>query len=134
MIFLPSDKPNLTAMWEEASMKAFKKNVLVEVTIRPQRKARSTGEKSQNKHLNGHIQQICQETGNDFQDVKEYIKSRAVSMGYPMLTKPDGQIIVNPYGEPRGISEADSNTEECAILIEVAHMLASEYGIVLKEE
>ena len=119
-------------MWEEACKKAFKHNVFVEVIIRPQRRTRTTGEKSQNHALNGAIQQICQETGNDFQDVKEYIKSRAVAMGYPMLIK-DGKVVINPYGEPKGISEADSSIEECAILIEVAHMLASEYGIELKE-
>ena len=31
--------------------------------IVPPRKLRSTGEYSQNHHLNGHIQQICVETG-----------------------------------------------------------------------
>ena len=132
MIFQITDKPNLTEMWEEACKKAFKHNVFVEVIIRPERKLRSTGDKSQSHHLNGHIQQICKETGNEFQDVKEYIKSKAVAMGYPMLMK-DGKVVVNPYGEPRGISEADSSIEECSLLIEQAHMLASEYGIELKE-
>ena len=133
MIFQITDKPNLTEMWEEACKKAFKRNVFVEVIIRPERKLRSTGDKSQSHALNGFIQQICQETGNDFQDVKEYIKSRAVSMGYPMLMK-NNKVVVNPYGEPRGISEADSSVEECALLIEVACMLASEYGIELRKE
>jgi hypothetical protein len=32
-----------------------------------------------------------------------------------------------------GISESDSSVEECAILIEAAHMLAAELGIVLEE-
>ena len=133
MYFNPNDKPNLSELWEQASNKARKKGVLVKVEIKAQTKKRSTGEHSQNHALNGAIQQICQETGNDFQDVKEYVKSRAVSMGYPMLTRSDGQIVVNPYGEPRGISEADSTSKECSLLIEVTHMLASEYGIILKE-
>jgi hypothetical protein len=38
------------------------------------------------------------------------------------------------YGRVMGISEADSSTKECAILIETTHMLASEVGIVLQEE
>ena len=133
MIFSITDNPPFTKMWEEACNKAFKRTGFVEVIIKPQRATRTTGDKSQNKHLNGHIQQICVETGNDFQDVKEHIKSKAVAMGYPMLMK-DGKMVVNPYGEPRGISEADSSVEECSILIEVAHMLASEYGITLREE
>ena len=133
MIFQITDKPNLTEMWDKACEKAFKRNVFVEVIIRPERKLRSTGDKSQSHHLNGHIQQICKETGNEFQDVKEYIKSKAVAMGYPMLMK-DGKVVVNPYGEPKGISEADSSIEECSLLIEQAHMLASEYGIELREE
>ena len=132
MIFQITDKPNLTEMWEEACKKAFKRNVFVEVIIRPERKLRSTGDKSQSHCINGFIQQICKETGNEFQDVKEYIKSKAVAMGYPMLMK-DGKVVVNPYGEPKGISEADSSIEECSLLIEQAHMLASEYGIELKE-
>ena len=132
MIFQITDKPNLTEMWDKACEKAFKRNSFVEVIIRPERKLRSTGDKSQSHALNGFIQQICQETGNDFYDVKEYIKSKAVSRGYPMLMK-NSKVVVNPYGEPKGISEADSSIEECSLLIEQAHMLASEYGIELKE-
>ena len=120
-------------MWEEACKKAFKRNVFVEVIIRPERKLRSTGDKSQSHALNGFIQQICQETGNDFYDVKEYIKSKAVSRGYPMLMK-NSKVVVNPYGEPKGISEAESTVEECSILIQVAEALASEYGIELRRE
>jgi len=131
-LFKISENPPFAEMWKEACEKARKKKVGVVVEIKAQTKTRTTGERSQNHHLNGHIQQICEETGNDFQDVKEYIKSKAVSMGYPMLII-KGQVVVNPYGEPRGISEADSSTSECALLIEQTHMLASEYGIILKE-
>mgnify|MGYP000941707915 FL=1 len=92
--------------------------------IAPPRKLRTTGERSQNHHLNGHIQQICVETGNDFAAVKAVIKQMAVSMGYPFRTF-RGMVI--PY------SEAESSVQECAILIEAVHRLAAEEGILLKE-
>ena len=94
------------------------------IKIAPPRKLRSTGERSQNHHLNGHIQQICVETGNDFAAVKAVVKQMAVSMGYPFRTF-RGMVV--PY------SKAEASVQECAILIEAVHMLAAELGINLKE-
>ena len=94
------------------------------IKIAPPRKLRSTGERSQNHHLNGHIQQICVETGNDFAAVKAVVKQMAVSMGYPFRTF-RGMVV--PY------SESEASVQECAILIEAVHMLAAELGINLKE-
>ena len=94
------------------------------ITINKERKPRTTGEYSQNHHLNGHIQQIAVETGNDFSAVKAVVKQMAVSMGYPFRTL-KGMVI--PY------SESEASTVECAILIEAAHMLAAEQGIILRE-
>ena len=131
--FNPTDKPNLTEMWEVASQKASKKGVMVEVTIEPQRKTRTTGEHSQGNHLNGHIQQICAETGNTFDVVKDYVKQQAISMGYPIKKNLKGDYVINPYGYPVGISEAESSTKECGYLIDAVHILASELGITLKE-
>ena len=54
--------------------------VTVESPFRP----RTTGGGSQNHMLNWIVQKICQETGQDFKTTKEYIKSRAVEMGYPI--------------------------------------------------
>ena len=133
MYFKPNDKPNLTEMWEEASQKASKKGVMVEVTIRPQRKTRTTGERSQNRHLNGHIQQICEETGNTFDVVKDYVKQQAIAMGYPIKKNLKGNYVINPYGYPVGISETESSTKECGYLIDAVHILAGELGITLKE-
>jgi len=131
--FNPTDKPNLTEMWEQASQKASKKGVVVEVTIEPQRKTRTTGERSQSHCINGFIQQICQETGNSFDVVKEYVKQQAISMGYPIKRNEKGEYVINPYGYPVGISEADSSTVECGYLIECARILADDLGIILKE-
>ena len=109
---------------------------MVNVTIEEPFRPRTTGVGSQNHALNWIIQVICQETGQDFQTTKEYIKSKAVEMGYPMLTRKrmeKGQIveevITDWYGNPRGISEADSSVEQCSILIDCAIMLATELGI-----
>jgi hypothetical protein len=108
-------------------------NGYVKITVSLPARSRTTGENSQNHHLNGHIQFIAQHTGNDFDDVKKYVKCRAVSMGYPMLEK-DGLIVLDMWGRPQGISEADCSVEECAILIEAVHMVASEEKISLPEE
>ena len=111
------------AGYKQELEKLAQKDSLI-VKIAPPRKLRTTGERSQNHHLNGHIQQICIETGNDFAAVKAVIKQMAVSMGYPFRTF-RGMVI--PY------SEAESSVQECAILIEAVHMLAAELGINLKE-
>ena len=47
-----------------------KYNDYVSVTFRPPYKPRTTGKGSQNHHLNGHIVQICNYTGNDYETIK----------------------------------------------------------------
>ena len=108
-------------------------NGFVTITISLPHKPRSTGYRSQNHHLNGHIQQIASETGNPSEVIKLEAKVRAVDMEYPMLIREDGSVQKDLWGRIMGISEADSSTEECAILIEATHMIASELGIILKE-
>lgn len=103
-----------------------KNNDYVAVTLARPYSPRTTGPKSQNHHLNGHIMQICEETGNDYETVKYCIKMIAVEqMGYPYKTVA-GHVI------PK--RERDCNTEECAKLIEASHVLAAQLGIVLREE
>ena len=102
-----------------------KHNDYVLVTIQPPRKPRTTGAHSQNHHLNGHIMQICAETGNDYDAVKDAVKMLAVStMGYPYKTI-GGQIVPQ--------RERDASVDECALLIEAAHVLAADLGIILQE-
>lgn len=100
------------------------KHGILTVRVSEARKRRTTGERSQSHHLNGHIQTIAMETGNDFEAVKSVVKLRAIAMGYPFKTY-------------RGItvpqSEADCSTKECALLIDAVHQLAAEEGIVLVE-
>lgn len=95
------------------------------VTIAPPKRPRTTGKGSQNHHLNGHIMQLCAETGNSYDTVKGAVKMIAVEqMGFPYTTIA-GHIV------PQG--ESACGTEECAKLIEAAHILAADYGIILQE-
>ena len=103
-----------------------KYNDYVSVTFKPPYKPRTTGKGSQNHHLNGHIMQICNFTGNDYETIKYCIKMIAVEqMNYPYKTIA-GHIV------PK--RECDCNTEECAKLIEASHILAAQIGLILKEE
>ena len=97
-----------------------------DVSIDVPKKKRSTGPHSQNKHLNGHITQIAMETGNDFDMIKMVVKLKAIDQGYPYETL--------PTGDRWPQSESKASTVECGLLIEVAHQLASEYSIRLKED
>ena len=106
-----------------------------DVTIATLRKKRSTGWKSQNHHLNGHCMQIANETGNPFDDVKMFIKRRAIARGLPLMTKPNGDLVYSLVdGEPLPMSEADMDTIECGYCIDESHILAGELCIVLREE
>lgn len=121
--------------WYNATLEECRKknNGYALVTIQQPKRIRSTGNKSQSHHLNGHVQQIATITGQPFGDVKEYVKTSAIDRGYPMLKKDDGSIFTNVWGQPRGISEAEASVEDCIILIEQVHQLAAELNITLKE-
>ena len=102
-----------------------KNNDYVAVTFARPYKPRSTGPESQNHHLNGHIMQICEQTGNDYETIKYCVKMIATEqMDYPFSTVA-GHIL------PK--RESDCNTEECAKLIEASHVLAAQLGIILRE-
>lgn len=87
---------------------------------------RTTWPQSQNHHLNGHIQQICQETGDDFEDMKRNIKQRAIKRGYPFKT--------NSFGEVVAKRERDATVQECALLIDEVHEVAAFLEIRLRED
>lgn len=102
-----------------------KNNDYVSVTLKRPYAPRTTGPRSQNHHLNGHIVQICNYTGNDYETIKYCVKMIAVEqMGYPAQTIA-GHII------PK--RETDCNTQECGMLIEASHILAAQMGLVLQE-
>ena len=100
------------------------KNNQIYVELGKPKRPRTTGEKSQNHALNGAIQPICEETGNDFDTVKAYVKNMAISLGYPFDTF-KGKVI--PWSESR------TDTVQCRMLIDCVHRLAAELSITLKE-
>ena len=102
-----------------------KHNDYVLVTIQTPKRPRTTGAFSQNHHLNGHIMQICNETGNSYEAVKNAVKMIAVEqMEYP-YTDFHGVITPKP--------ESECSSEECAKLIEASHILAADLGLILQE-
>ena len=122
---LPQDAGAREAIRRELERCRDKNNDYVLVTMQPPKRPRTTGEGSQNHHLNGHIMQICNETGNDYDTIKYCVKMLAVEqMGYPYKTVA-GHILPQP--------ESESSTDECAKLIEAAHVLAAQLSIILQE-
>lgn len=114
------------AAWRELCRKGEKTGDHFDLRISPIKRIRSTGAGSQNHHLNGHIQQISMETGNDFGAVKMFMKTEAIGEGYPFTTLPDGSVV------PK--SESEASVEEASILIETIHRFAAEWNIRLREE
>ena len=90
----------------------------------PYEEKRSTGPYSQNHHINGHIQQLAAAQNVTCAVMKRYVKIRAAEMGYPSEVW-------------RGVvefkSEAKATVEEARLLIDAAHLIASEYGLTLYE-
>lgn len=122
---VPTEPELQTAMVRVLTTCREKKNDFVNVTLDVPHKPRTTGDHSQNHHLNGHIVQICNFTGQDYETIKYCVKMIAVEQfGYPFVTI-QGHVI------PK--RERDCNTVECAMLIEAAHYLAAQLGIVLRE-
>ena len=94
------------------------------VTMQPPKRPRTTGKDSQNHLLNGILVQICEETGNDYDSVKDAVKMIAVEqLAYPYKTI-GGKIIPQ--------RERDCSIEECSKLIEAAQMLAADLGIIVR--
>ena len=123
---VPADTAIREAIRRELVKCRDKHNDYVLVTIQPPKRPRTTGDGSQNHHLNGHIMQICAETGNDYEAVKNAVKMLAVEqMGYPYT---------DFHGVITAKAESESSTDECAKLVEAVHILAADLGIVLKEE
>ena len=122
---LPQDAGAREAIRRELERCKDKNNDYVLVTMQPPKRPRTTGEGSQNHHLSGHIMAICNETGNDYDSVKDAVKMIAVeNMGYPYKTI-GGRIVPQ--------RERECSVEDCAKLIEAAHILAADLGIILQE-
>ena len=121
----PSDPAARANIRRELEKCIEKSNGYALLTIQPPKRPRTTGANSQNHHLNGHILQICNSTGNSYDAVKNEVKRIAVEeMNYPYE-------LVNGHIQPQG--ESESSVEECALLIEASHVLAADLGIILIE-
>lgn len=93
----------------------------------PPYKKRTTDVGGQNRHIWGHIQQIANETGNDVDDIEDYIKERALKRGYPYKINKMTRAI-------KPVSMTEINTVEAGYLIDELHQLAAELCITLQEE
>lgn len=98
----------------------------IKLEMSPPYRPRSTCVHGQNRHIWSHIQQIAQETGNELEDVEDYIKQKAVRRGYP--TKQN-----KLTGKIRPVSMKTINTVEAGYLIDELHQLAAELEIDLEE-
>lgn len=104
------------------------------VSVSKPRKPRTTGWRSQNAHYFGHIQTLCEATGNEVADVNLYLKRRAVRRGYPLQRKPNGDIRLSlADGQPLPQSESEADTVEESYLIAEVHQLAAELDVQLVE-
>lgn len=121
----PADSGAQEAIKRELRKCRDKHHDYVLLTLQPPKRPRTTGNGSQNHHLNGHIIQICNETGNSYDAIKYCVKMLAVEeMGYPYE-------IIDGHIWPK--AEHESSTDECAKLIEAAHVWAAQHGIILQE-
>lgn len=102
-----------------------KRGGYLRLQISPPFKHRSTGEKSQNHAINGFIQQIANQSGDDFDYLKAEIKRRAIKRGYPFKTSKLGDVV--PY------SESEIDTEQARFLIEEIKEVAAFLNIKLIE-
>lgn len=103
-----------------------KYNGYMTLTLDKPYKSRTTGEGSQNNKFYALVTDICKETGNEIEDVKDAIKERAIKRGYPYsINKITGTI--RPY------STTKVNTVEMSYLIDEAIQLCAELGIVISD-
>ena len=65
-----------------------KYNGYMTVTLDKPYKSRTTGEGSQNNLFYALVTEICKETGNELEDVKDALKERAIKRGYPYKVNP----------------------------------------------
>ena len=102
--------------------------------VRLLKRGRTTGPMSQNHRLNGFIGQFCDETGNDFADIKLFVKRRAMRRGLGPMLNSRGEIVYSKIdGEPLPKSESDMDVEECSWVIEEIQQLGAEEGIIFIE-
>ena len=103
-----------------------KHNGYMTVKIDTPHRPRTTGWKSQNHHLRGHVRQLCDYTGYTMSEMMQLIKEDTPS--WPVTYK-------DFRGEKRmvHVSEADISVEVASEAIEICHLYAAENGCKLRE-
>lgn len=126
LLFTDRAKANILAMVGELAAP------FLQVTIQEPFRPRTVGKGSQNHRVNGFIQQIAAETGEDFDDLKIRMKQRAISRGWPFVTMEEWiNGVLHEYRVAK--SESKASVKECGMLIETIEQYAAEAGIVLRE-
>ena len=126
LLYYPNQsvKSELLHLWKGVKEKY---NGYMTLTLDKPYKSRTTGEGSQNNLFYALVTEICKETGNEIEDVKDALKERAVKRGYPYT--------VNKItGTMKPCSTTQVNTVEMGYLIDEAMFLCSELGIVLSPD
>jgi len=89
----------------------------------------------QNGYLHAIIQEICKETGDDFDVTKLMVKCMAIPRGYSLLLDDNGNTQhIKPFGIIRTKSVSNASKKEVAMLIDSAKQLADENNIRLRGE
>lgn len=116
----------LLALYDLLERCEAKCNGYVALRLDMPHRPRTTGWKSQNAHLHGHIRQLCEPTGYTMSEMKQIIKEDTPS--WPV-----------EYREFRGkrravyASEADISVEVASEAIEICHRIATDNEWTLKE-
>ena len=89
-------------------------------------KPRTTGWKSQNHHLFGHVRQLCDHTGYTMSEMLQVVKEDTPS--WPVVEK-----VIRGKKRLLHVSEADISVEVASEAIEICHRFAAENGWILYE-
>jgi hypothetical protein len=97
-------------------------NVRFDLPHRP----RSTGWKSQNHHLRGHVRQLCDYTGYSMSEMMQFVKEDTPSWPAELKEFRGKRRIIH-------VSEADISVEVASEAIEICHRIAVDNEWILKE-
>lgn len=86
----------------------------------------------QNAYFHLLVTRIANASGGDKDEVKTYIKKRAMEMGYPAATDSCGRLILDEKGKAQPKPSHEANTKDMQILIEAAYYVAIENGIEIE--
>lgn len=101
----------------------------MEVTISEAVDARTA---EQNALFHVLVRQLSEQCGMDELDTKEYVKMRAIALGYPVWVE-DGRIRCDDEGRALPKPTSEANVKDLMLLMDACHIVADENGFELKE-